>query len=79
MFSRREARCSRGENQCSHVRVHILGACRIHEEGKYQVCSDTKLMNERDDEIVIDVYVATIVMVENTTQDNYTMYMISSL
>jgi hypothetical protein len=72
------------------VRVHILGACRIHEEEKYQVCSDTKLMNGRDDEIVIDAYVAailcvyiclglcTIVMVENTTQDNYTMYMISS-
>jgi hypothetical protein len=55
-------------------------------------------MNGRDDEIVIDAYVAailcvyiyiyiyiyiclglcTIVMVENTTQDNYTMYMISS-
>jgi len=47
-------------------------------------------MNVRDDEIVIDVYVAailcvyiclglcTIVMMENTTQDNYTMYMISS-
>ena len=57
---------------------------------------ETQLMNERDDEIVIDAYLAailfvcvcvyiyiyiglcTIVMVENTTQDNYTMYMISS-
>jgi len=49
-------------------------------------------MNGRDDEIVMDAYIAailyvcvcvclglcTIVMVENTTQDNYTMYMISS-
>jgi len=96
MFSRREAWCRRGENRCNHVIVHILGACRIHEEEKYQVCSDTKLMNGRDDEIVIDAYIAailyvcvcvsiyiclglcTIVMVENTTQDNYTMYMISS-
>ena len=38
-------------------------------------------MNGRDDEIVMDAYVGlcTIVMVENTTQHNYTIYMISSL
>jgi hypothetical protein len=53
----------RGENRCSHVRVHILGACRIHEEEKYQVCSDTKLMNGRDDEIVMDAYLAAILCV----------------
>ena len=39
--------CRRKENQCSHVRVYILGACRVHDEEEYQVYSDAKLDNRR--------------------------------